>query len=183
MKKLFILLALLPMMSLAQTDFRNVNWGMSKEQVQKLETAELIKDSPNLYYKTRVNGLECYLVFYFTNGELSGASYSFLQEHSNKNDFIDDYKSIKSILTDKYGSGLEDIDWKNDLFKNDEQHYGLAISTGDLKYTTHWKDEKVKILLSLEGENYKISLSVDYFVIAYLNTSVKEIKDKAKKDF
>ena len=92
------------MMALAQTDFRNVNWGMSKEQVKKLETAVFISNEKTyIMYSTTVNGFDCILMYIFTeDNKLSGARYSFEQKHTNNNSFIDDYTSLKSLLTTKY---------------------------------------------------------------------------------
>ena len=171
-------------MSLAQTDFRNVNWGMSKEQVRKHESAEFIGDENKIMYNTIVNGFDCYLFYYFLDdNKLNDASYVFKQKHTNNNDFIDDYKSLKSILSTKYGEGSEDIDWKNDLFKNNFEDYGTAISIGHLKYSSTWKNEKTIINLELSGENYKIALVVDYFAKEFIQSSIKSTKEKNLKDF
>ena len=179
-----LLLALLPIMAFSQTDFRNVNWGMSKEQVKKLETAKFFdQDERSISYNTTVNGFKCLLIYFFTDTKLSGAVYSFQQEHTNKNDYIDDYKSLKSILKTKYGDEDENIDWKNDLYKDDFQNYGLAVSIGHLKYESIWKNEKTALFLDLSGDNYEINLRIMYYAVEFLKSSTKSVEEKSTKDF
>ncbi len=64
-----------------------------------------------------ISELDCVVVYFFTNNLLTGARYYFTESHSNDNDYIYDYNSMKELLTKKYGEPTTDDDWwKDDLY-------------------------------------------------------------------
>lgn len=68
------------------------------------------------------------------------------------------------MLIKKYGKTILDNDqkWFNDLYKDDYQQWGFAISLGHLSYNSSWRTPKTKIDLVLSGDNYEISLVIEY---------------------
>ena len=94
---------------------------MSRKQVTAVEKAELSTSTygyeDRLMYQGSVNGLVCVIYYTFIKNQLVSTGYLFLEDHSNENDYINDFKSIKKILTKKYGSPKHDIEsWDNDLW-------------------------------------------------------------------
>ena len=84
---------------------------------------------------------------------------------------------MKEILTKKYGKPIEDKQyWKKDLYKNDYQDWGFAISLGHLSYFATWQTNTTDIFLGLYGDNYKINLGVEYESI-----QLKVLEEKAKE--
>lgn len=185
MKKTFIITAILILtlvtFSLAKEyDFRNVNWGMNKEEVKSAETAdEFLELEDGTYsYKVDVAGLDSYLFYYFVENKLASSAYIFLVEHSNENLYIDDFYDLKTLLIKKYGEPASNIiHWDNDLYKDSEQDYGFAVSIGHLEYFTKWETDKTTIGLNLYGDNYDIYLSLDYTSKEYEN-----LLNKAKEE-
>jgi len=166
-------------------DFRNTNWGMSKEQVKATEDKKPGSEIDNtIAYRVKIDGDEYICGYTFLEDKLYNAGYVFTGKHSNRNLYIDDYKRLKEILTKKYGKPLTDrITWDDDLFKNDRSQWGLAVSIGDLSYGATWETSTTYITLRLWGDNYEISL-----VLAYdsreLEEWVKKIKEeRAKSEF
>ncbi|QEN03307.1 hypothetical protein EW093_00825 [Thiospirochaeta perfilievii] len=160
------------------TTFRQTIWGMTKKEVMGIETTSLVEGSNenNLMYTSKVAGKDCYIIYFFTQDILTSARYFFTEKHSNKNDFILDYNSIKELLTDKYSNAIkEDVIWRDDLYKDDFSDWGLAISIGDLLYFSDWEDDKTEIHLVLMGENYSITHLVDY-----QSKEMKEMTEKIK---
>ncbi len=170
MKKVYTITAILILVfatfGLAiEYDFRNVNWGMSKEEVKSIETAdEFLELEDGTYsYKATVASLDSYLFYEFVENKLASSGYMFLVEHSNKNRYIDDFHKLKTLLIKKYGEpAFNIIHWDNDLYKDSKQDYGLAVSIGHLEYLTRWETDKTTIRLDLYGDNYDIYLSLDY---------------------
>ena len=150
-------------------DFRKSTWGMTKAAVKTTEKNKriIIDDDPSgkLIYETEVSGQRCYLIYEFTQDKLTTTSYLFTTKHSNKNDYIADFEHIKSLLNKKYGTPLkEDKDgfWKNNLYKDDPQHWGMAVSLGHLIFRARWENEKTKIFHSLSGDNFNIKHGIIY---------------------
>lgn len=159
-------------------NFRKTTWGMTKEQVKKTEKGKVeIEKDNSLIYSGKVGGLECGIGYVFAEGKLVRTRYLIIEKHTNKNDYITDYKSLKEILTKKYGKPIEDKQyWKKDLYKNDYQDWGFAISLGHLTYFATWRTNKTDIVLGLYGDNYKINLGVEYESI-----QLKVLEEKARE--
>jgi hypothetical protein len=167
-------------------DFRKTNWGMSVKQVKEIEDAKLDIESDTTlgYSNIKIDGKNFICVYFFLEDKLYRSGYGFLEKHSNDNFYIDDYENLKGILTKKYGKPvLDKIIWKNDLFKNKQQDWGTAISIGHLEYFSSWETITTYINLGLNGDNYKISLTLGYYS-KELEEWVKKIEEeKAKSNF
>ena len=169
----------------AKYDFKKMNWGMSQEQVKATEDKKPdYEDNTALGYKVKINEKDFYCGYNFLEDKLYTSGYVFTGEHTNENLYINDYKELKETLTKKYGKPILDkVVWKNDLYKNDEQNWGMAISVGHLIYGVSWETSTTNISLMLSGDNFKISL-----VIIYDSKELKEwakqiLEEKASKDF
>lgn len=178
-------------MPLSKTGFRQTLWGMSKEQVRKIEASELInEDKLNgalkgldiIVYKNNIAGLECGIAYYFAENQLTRARYLFIESHTNKNLYISDYKTIKNQLTQKYEMPTrDDTIWSDDLYKGDSSEYGMAVSVGHLQYVAEWDLPETYIQLLLRGDNYKITNWVEYSGKAFKEFE-KKVLERAKKD-
>jgi predicted RND superfamily exporter protein len=143
--------------------FRKTTWGMSQEEVKKSESLVPSEKDSFLSYKDSINGLDATLSYAFVDDKLAKAMYSIKETHTNKNDYISDYKDLKKLLTEKYGEPFEDNEiWSKSLYKNDPEEYGLAVSLGHLNYLTQWETEDTVVNLVLFGENYKITHTIMY---------------------
>lgn len=171
-----------------EINFRKTKWGMTKSAVIKSETAEKVKSEKEytdmLAYNTTVSGLDSYLVYFFVNNKLWKSRYAFNEEHTNKNDYISDFDKIKDVLIKVYGTPKKDnIFWGNDLYKDDYSEWGLAISLGHLSYFTIWETKTTKIVLFLNGDNYKIESGVEYSSKNLEKEAEEKRDNEAQKDF
>ena len=70
---------------------------------------------------------------------------------------------MKTALTDKYGPPNQaETQWKNTLYADDKEKFGFAVSLGHLLFWADWETDATQILVRLTGDNYKISLILDY---------------------
>jgi hypothetical protein len=169
----------------ASSDFRKVKWGMSKKQVKITESGKIERDNERmLAYSGKVSGIECLILYIFAENKLVRAKYVFTPEHTNKNDFIVDYKSVKDGLAKKYGEPKsDDTNWRNDLYKDDYSNWGFAISLGHLMYFAEWETESTEISLILSGENYKTRLAAEYSSKQFQHLEEKAIEKKTQEDY
>ena len=145
--------------------FRKTKWGMSKKQIKEIEGDDVYFENDGLlvYDNIKVAGYPAQLGYIFTQNKLVRSKYNFIQKHSNENDFITDYKDLKSKLTKKYGKPTSDDHyWPQTLYKDNPEKWGFAISLGHHAYFTEWQNKDTQILLYLTGENYKIDLGIEY---------------------
>jgi hypothetical protein len=144
--------------------FRKAAWGMNRDQVIQTEGREDVEEGANyLSYAGQVAGLSCSILYIFVEGTLVRGKYFFNVSHSNDNDHLSDYSTLKEMLIKKYGRPLEDEKlWKDDLYKDDYQEWGLAVSSGRLTMYAKWEKSETEIALILSGDNYQIDLSIEY---------------------
>jgi len=162
----------------AKYDFRKTNWGMSKEQVKATEDKNPdFEVNTMLSYSVMINEKDFMCTYRFLEDKLYNSECVFIGQHTNKNNYIDDYKELKEILIKKYGKPkIEEPElWGNELYKDDKSNWGTAISEGDLAYWDQWKTPNTKIDLMLWGENYKINLSI--------RCESEELKEWVKSEF
>lgn len=165
----------------SKTHFRNTRWGMTKEQVLRIEGQPVhLENSKGLdiiQYPQRILNMECLVGYVFAENRLAKAKYSFLGKQGDKNQYVLEYQNIKNILISKYGRPLsEKALWHDPLYKGDDSNWGLAISQGHLELNSRWKDNETEILLRLSGGNNRLSLVVEYSGLEY-----KELTQKAQE--
>ena len=156
-------------------DFRKTRWGMSRDEVKKREkSAPKAESEGEIDYSDRVAGLNATVGYVFIDNKLVSCGYLFDEPHSNKNQYISDYETLKNAFIKKYGQPADDQTiWKGDLYRDRPDDYGFAVSLGDLTYYATWETPKTEITLSLRGDNYKI------YLMAYYQS--KELKDLQQK--
>lgn len=128
-------------------EFRGNKWGATQDQIKRSEKSKFIKKDIEtlpgyeiLVYQDTVGGLDAFIAYYFIENQFLGAKYIFTAEHVNKNLYLDDFANIKSSLIDKYKRPtIDNVTWSNDLYKNNSQDWGMAVSVGHLKFSTAWR--------------------------------------------
>lgn len=145
-------------------NFRKTRWGMSKREVMASEQSKPKYEQENAVgYEIKLLGKDFFVIYFFTQNRLVKTRYVLNVEHTNKNDFIDDYKQLKETLTTKYGPPeIDKINWKNDLYKDDYSCWGFAISLGHLNFYSTWVTEETGITNDLYGENFSVNCIIDY---------------------
>jgi predicted RNA-binding protein with RPS1 domain len=160
-------------------DFRQIKWGASVAFVKNAEQGELVyEDTDLLVYNGCLNGLTTHIVYVFANDMLVRGKYVLTTQHSYKNQYINDYETLKDILNKKYGKPQQDDQfWLNSLYKDDFQEWGTAVSVGHLSYSASWNMTDSAILLVLYGDNYEITLAIEFKSI-----KLTEIEKNTKKE-
>jgi len=165
--------------------FRKTNWGMTKELVKKTEETEIIKEDEDvLIYKGIVSNLDCLIAYFFVENKLVRGKYNVIETHTNRNDFISDYSGLKKALAEKYAKPKEEKTvWKNSLYKNDSDNLGFAVSLGHLVFFSKWETNESEIGLYLYGENYEVTLAIEYNSKQLQGLEQKKQKKKTLSDF
>ncbi len=166
--------------------FRAASWGMNVEQVKKVEKSELFDERKSRgldmhTYKGDAGNLACLFTYYFAENQLVEGRYIFIEKHSNKNLYIEDFNEVNNNLVEKYGkSSSSNTIWRDDLYKDDYSDWGTAISVGHLVFELKWIFIESMITHRLSGDNYKITHVLDYKSELHKEL-VKKIEAKAKK--
>jgi hypothetical protein len=166
MWRMVLLFAVAVLPTLAQTsasDFRQARWGITKVQVETVEGKPAYEKPGLLGYEGRLGTLHCAILYYLIDDKLVQAAYRITEKHTNENGYLEDYSELQQSLADKYGKPAQDRTvWKNDLYRDDPSHYGMAVSVGHLVKGTTWLTDRSEIMLALWGDNFDITLLIQY---------------------
>lgn len=144
-------------------DFRNSDWGMTKEEVRLAEGDVEWNDNGDGYVDV-VGMMNCIVGFGFdSSGVLQTGVLDFSNDHTNDYLYISDFETLSSALKEKYGYIFDEKEvWLDDLFKNDKSQWGLAVASGQLMMMSTWENDRTTIQLILTGDNFKVSLGILY---------------------
>jgi len=164
-----VLLLIMPTLVAQTSDFRNTNWGMDRSQVVATEAkppSQIREGGGEIvlrYESARIAGLDCRVVYIFAKDKLVRAKYVFQQDHNGKNDFLADFTMVDAFLMGTLERATEQrVSWRNDAYKMEPRDYGLAVSLGQLLYSTQWKGKRTVVTHALTGQNGAITHEVEY---------------------
>ena len=175
MKKIFLVfLILLSLPSFAQNDFRKMNWGDSPAQLKAKYpdvTWEKETEGSFLIFSTddNIGGLATTINYFFIENKLQMGAYFFIEDHSSKNLYYDNFISISKILNEKYDMEIEEK-WNNDRWKDDKNNIGHALQMGYVQIIETYNGQQTSIIHSISGNNYKIDHTLLYFSMDYANS-------------
>ncbi len=167
MKKLLLICTLLSLSitcSFAQTDFRKGSWGDSKADIVKKEAIKSLVDEPDVYcFEGSIGGKECVVAYAFTDDKLFRGGYILSSRYSDGKEYIRDYDYFKELLVMKYGKPDEDEKiWIKSTWENNLDYYSLALTMGDVSYSTLWTTDTTAINLSMATESSKVIIKIFY---------------------
>lgn len=162
----------------SEPHFRNARWGMSREEILKLEGwpghEEKSGGLTTFIYPQKIMGMDCLIGYVFAENRLVKARYSFLTGHTDKNLYFEDYRIIKDELTHKYGKPMTERSlWRNGQDKKDRSRWGQALGLGHLEYVSRWKNSETEIFLRLFGRDNTVRLVLEYTGLAYKKLAQK----------
>lgn len=147
----------------SEEGYGRTTWGSTQAEVERAYPKGRKDASGKWLVIGDVAGLAAATGFVFTRGKLTLAVVVFAERHANNNKHIEDYLSIKDLLTKKYGGPTVDrIVWSNDLYREDTSHWGTALAMGHLAYYAAWETSKTKVQLVLTGDNFEVSHGIRY---------------------
>lgn len=173
MKKWFALVLVLVVLSVSFSAiaepflFRNgVTFGMTREEIIACEGAEPHNaEEDKLHYSAQKSaGKNCAVFYSLSEGKLYKVNVLFTEDHSFENLYIDDFETISEALQTKYGKPLVDTSyvWLNDLYKDNPQEHGFAVSVGHLAIMSQWIFDDFQISHALLGDNFEIHHAIMY---------------------
>ncbi|MFC5449064.1 copper amine oxidase N-terminal domain-containing protein [Paenibacillus aestuarii] len=165
-------------------NFRNVKWGMSREEIKNLEKVKFLGEQDgNLYYSDEILGIKMAVYYEFIDNKLVRAILVHNDTHFNNKDYILDYNTMKKALNNKYGNSTSDqLIWQDDIYKNSPDDYGLAVQAGHLEYLTKWDLKETNITEYMYGKDFKFSFTVEFKSKEYKDLLDKKEENKAKEN-
>lgn len=178
---ILVLLLLLPITVNAQndSDFRNLNWGMNRQEIIEVEGKPIDEFDDALVYQVTIGGTDYTLYLNLIENELVRAIYGNSNDYIDKNAYYDDFTSINNSLEDLYGKpDTSNDNWRDDNLKGIYSKE-TAFQLGQIDFLRIWNLEKTKIVHSLNMKNFE---ATHYF--AYTSTLNKHqnlIEEESKE--
>lgn len=139
-------------------DFRNVNWGMSVDEVKAREESEPSKDENGIlkYVNQSVIGLDCSLEyqFYTENNTLNGAEYRINIDKLSHKEIHDSFVKLYNQLSEKYGEPTDlkfsVQDTKDNFYFNITDEVPADMEYKSAVYSAKWDKSDISITLRTE---------------------------------
>jgi hypothetical protein len=181
-KKIFIIIFIIVCGLAYSQDFRQVKWGMSKEDVKKTEKLEIYSESETfLFYNIVLNKTNMWLIYKFIDNKLYLSAYTTYEKYTNGLKYIEIYESFKDSLTKKYGNPTGIIDNVPDEYIKYPQYLETGLLTGKVNYNSFWTLPKTEIVCKVYGGEYSAKTLIQYGSVEYKYLEQKQI-DKETKD-
>lgn len=150
--------------------FRNVDFGMSKEEVMKAETLEIkFNSETQLMYQDQIYGYKCDIQYQFSDDKLVLCGYVITEEYENGWDLFCVWDDIRAYAIDDYGVECKYREiWLNDKYRDEytietiDEQITKVLALGHLKYVNLWEKEGYNIVLVLEKLDSGLSLVLGF---------------------
>lgn len=149
-----------------EADFRNLKWGMTKEDVIYVEGAGARETSDNVLYYTRVRE-EDYPAdaeYTFNDGKLVQGIFYITQNKENKSITLDDYDDLIASLTERFGEP-DTIDKRfatDDLKTDDRDEMMKLVKENRFNYKTGWTVDNTEISVILFNKDNAVCIGLRY---------------------
>jgi len=122
-------------------DFKNNNWGDSRDSVISKEGKDPLKNEKHyVIFPDVLDGSPVFITYFFDKEDkLKNVTYFFREKKSNKNAYVFSFNDLKKYFIDSYGKAQKDSAiWHNQKLKGQSKRLGEAISKGHLEYYAKW---------------------------------------------
>jgi hypothetical protein len=150
--------------NVADQDFRKIGWGNNMAAVLASQPSEPdFSDDETIAYDGSLAGNSCTICYDFINGKLYSGRYVFADIYSENSRYIEFFESLKDQLSKKYGNPkISNYVWANELYQDDINEWGTAVSADHLTLIASWQSESSDIDLVCRGVDYEIKIIIQY---------------------
>ena len=158
-------------------DFKNNNWGDSRDSVISKEVQYPLKNEKHyVIFPDVLDGSPVFITYFFDKEDkLKNVTYFFREKKSNKNAYVFSFNDLKKYFIDSYGKAQKDSAiWHNQKLKGQSKRLGEAISKGHLEYYAKWvfKNNITELKLSQWKGSPRITLDYKPKTAKVLNTTI-----------
>ncbi|XOV82762.1 MAG: hypothetical protein ACFHXK_18120 [bacterium] len=143
-------------LSAQAADFRDAEWGMTMAEVKSLHQGEIPANQRQamVNYESKLAGLDVLIFYRFDAlGRLHQAGYEAIAEHSDRNNYLDDYNHLNKLLQKRYpDAGQPTQVWTNRLFEDKPDNWGRAVASGHMTYQWSYESGRSRITHELSND-------------------------------
>lgn len=149
-----------------ESDFRNLKWGMSKDEVAYAQGNGYRDTDDNTMYYTRVREEEypADAEYKFSDNKLVQGTFYITENKSDTAVTIDDYHTLVDSLAQRFGEpNIADKTFFDESVKTDDtsKHTALILEN-KLQYRTGWMLEDTELRVVLFAKDSKLCIGLQY---------------------
>lgn len=145
-------------------DFRATKWGMSMEEVKKIERKKPdVETEDSLTYTGRFKNLLTYYNFKFKDDKLYRAGVLYSTKQKSAADYMNSYQDTKKEIIAAYGEPV--IDGEQQTKPDaviDPDKKAEAVCKGDLMLASQWDQPRSLVVLMMRGNGKECVISLIY---------------------
>jgi hypothetical protein len=145
--------------------FGGIAWGTTAADfARRMPKAKRGDDGRTWFVEQRLAAHDAIVGYVFVNDQFVIAVVMFTEKYMNTNKYLDVHDDVRALLSHKYGEPtLASRDyWSDDLYRDDPNNWGMAVSTGRLTRISAWETPTTDIELVTKGDNFKVTNRIRY---------------------
>lgn len=151
-----------------------LEWGVSKERIVQVEGRPLSQEASQgleiLRYRREIMNRNCLVEYAVGRNGLVAARLSLREKYSDKNQYIDDYNTLRAFLNASVGRPRSDnVVWQNRYYERENGRWGAALGMGHLAFSSEWVFRDTSVQLKLSGENDQVVLGAELYDVKAKN--------------
>ncbi|MGD1010872.1 MAG: hypothetical protein ABR951_12085 [Candidatus Aminicenantales bacterium] len=136
----------------------NVEWGTRREELIRAEGRPQTQDASQgveiLVYRREIMKKKCQVEYVFDDGSLVSTRFRLMENYADKNRYIEDYNKLRQYLTATVGAPRADRTvWQDRFYENQNDCWGIALSQGQVEFSSEWVFRDTEVRLTLAGAN------------------------------
>ena len=149
-----------------ESDFRNLKWGMTKDEVMYVEGAGAREINDNVLYYTRVReeDFPADAEYTFVNDKLAQGIFYITENKDGNSICLDDYDSLVNSFKNRYGEpSVVDRRFASDDLKTDDRNELMnLVMTNQFNYKTGWTNNNTDISVILFQKDNLVCIGLRY---------------------
>jgi len=133
-------------------------WGTTRAEILRSEGRPQSLDVSDgrevLIYQRDVMKKNCRVEYVLDRGRLVSARLHLLENYADKARYIEDYNKVRDFLTARVGTPRADRTvWQDRFYENQNDCWGIALSQGQVEFSSEWVFRDTEVRLTLAGAN------------------------------
>lgn len=162
-----------------KTEFRNVPWGASKEDILRQDKATRKETGPNhLILNTFLSDVNLDITYFFWKNNLIKGVYITTTSLGEYSKYLEKYNYFKELLKQKQGKPyIDTANWHSMEFKNQPNKWLLAVQRGQLEHFAIWEKDGIVVTIKFCQIGGMPRIMMEYY-ISNIDSDIERTDDK-----
>jgi hypothetical protein len=162
-----------------KTEFRNVPWGASKEDILRQDkSTRKATGADLLVVTTTLNDVNYEVRYFFWRNNLIKGVYLSMNNLGEYSKFLEKYNYFKGLLITKHGKPyIDTANWSSMELKREPNKWLLAVQRGQLEHFAIWERDGIVVQIKFSQIEGQPRILIEYY-IANIDADIERTDDK-----